>query len=337
MNLSNDPNVAARQLLYAFRQWFSGNGKFGFILIVLAIAAFLFFSPGIGITYTVNLDEVAVIQRFGKYIGIQEPGLRFKIPFGIDKKTNVKVRHTFSTEFGFRTEKPGVRSRYAPEAQYRDEALMLTGDLNVLLVPWVVQYKIGDPRSYLFNVRDVEGTLRDLAESTMRLVVGDRGINEVLTSRQEIATEATLQLQKALDAAKTGLKVTTIELQNTTVPKPVQASFNEVNQAEQEKKKMILQAREARNKVIPAALGDAEKIVKQAEGYAIGRINKARGDSSRFVALYNEYRKAKEVTRRRLYLETVGEIFPKLGSKHIIDEKNKGVLPLLNVNNRGGK
>jgi membrane protease subunit HflK len=215
---------------------------------------------------------------------------------------------------------------------------MLTGDLNVAVVPWIVQYRIKDPRNYLFKVMNVNTTLRDLAESTMRLVVGDRSINEVISKREEIAIQAEGLLQKELDEAETGIRVTTIEMKKTNVPEKVQPSFNEVNQAIQEKEKMIYQAREQYNKLIPQARGQAEKTIKGAEGYALDRVNRSKGDASRFIAQYEEYMKAKDVTRRRLYLETLREIYPKLGSKYIVDADQKNLLPLLNLGQpKGGE
>jgi membrane protease subunit HflK len=208
---------------------------------------------------------------------------------------------------------------------------MLTGDLNVALVPWIVQYRIQDPYKYLFKVQNVTATLRDLSEAVMRQVVGDRSINEVISKREEIAIQAQGLLQKELDEAETGIIVSTIELQRTNVPEPVQPSFNEVNQATQEKERMIYQAREEYNKMIPQARGDAEKLLREAEGYAMDRINRSKGDAARFLSLYEEYVKAEDVTRRRLYLEALREVLPKLGSKYIVDAEQKNFLPLLNL------
>ncbi|UCH01188.1 MAG: FtsH protease activity modulator HflK [Deltaproteobacteria bacterium] len=271
------------------------------------------------------------MQRFGKYVRTTTPGLNFKLPWGIEKLTKVKVRLVYKEEFGLRTILPGVRTQYARPAAYLNEALMLTGDLNVAVVPWIVQYRIKDPYKYLFKVRNVNSTLRDLSEAAMRMVVGDRSINEVISKREEIADQAKQLLQKELDEAETGLNVVTIEMKKTNVPEPVQPSFNEVNQATQEKERMIYQAREDYNKAIPAARGDAEKTIKAAEGYALDRVNRAKGDASRFLALYTEYAKAKDVTRRRIYLETLKDIFPRLGSKFIVDADQKNLLPLLNL------
>jgi membrane protease subunit HflK len=213
---------------------------------------------------------------------------------------------------------------------------MLTGDLNVALVPWIVQYRVKDPYNFLFKVRDVRRLLTDMAEATMRLVVGDRSINEVISKRAEIAAEAREILQRELDLAESGVHIVTIEMKKTNVPAPVQPSFNEVNQSVQEKEQMVYQAREEYNKSIPAAKGEAERTIKTAEGYGLERINKAKGDASRFSALYQEYAKAKDVTRRRLYLEAMSELMPKLGDKYIIDSDQKNVLPLLNLGKQIG-
>lgn len=305
------------------------TGKFpGIWLIVLAIIVLY---VGSTVFYTVAVDEMGIVQRFGEYVRTTPPGLNFKLPRGIEKVTKVKVRYVYKEEFGFRTLKAGVRSRFATGSAYLNESLMLTGDLNVAVVPWIVQYRITDPFKFLFKVRNVRATLKDLAESTMRLVVGDRSITEVINKREEIADQAEVLLQKELDEAETGITVTTIEMQKTNVPEPVQPSFNEVNQAIQEKEKMIYQAREAYNKLIPQARGTAEKTIKEAQGYALDRVNRAKGDASRFISQYEEYVKAEDVTKRRLYLEAIRDIFPKLGNKYIVDSDQKNLLPLLNL------
>jgi membrane protease subunit HflK len=257
------------------------------------------------------------------------------LPDGIEKKTKVKVKKVYTAEFGLRTIKADVETKYAPEEQYLIESLMLTGDLNCALVPWIVQFRISDPVKFLFKVRDPESTLRDLSEAIMRQVVGDRSINEVITKRLEIADKGKVDLQKVLDEAEIGLTIVNIELKNTNVPGPVQSSFNEVNQALQEKEKMIYQAREEYNKAIPAAKGEAERVIRAAEGYALDRINTAKGDANLYVAQYTAYAKSKNVTRRRMYLETMEEILPKLGGKYIIDSEQRSILPLLNVGGKG--
>ena len=306
------------------------GGVWIFVLIVLAIYL------GYSSFYTVALDEVGVVQRFGKYVRTVEPGLHLKLPRGLEKVTKVKVRFVYKEEFGLRTLEAGVRTRYAAGEAYEDESLMLTGDLNVAVVPWIVQYRVKDPYKYLFKVRDVRNTLRDLSESTMRMVVGDRSINEVISKREEIAVEARTFLQKELDEAETGIQVKTIEMKKTNVPGPVQSSFNEVNQAVQEKERMVYQAREEYNKAIPAAKGNAEKTIKAAEGYGLDRVNRAKGDAARFLAQYKEYARAKDVTRRRLYLEAFQDLLPRLGKKYIIDAEQKNLLPLLNLGQEEG-
>jgi membrane protease subunit HflK len=304
----------------------------GWIILLLVVLLYL----GSSAFYTVAVDEVGVVQRFGRYVRTVEPGLHFKLPTGIEKVTKVRVRFVYKEEFGFRTLQAGVRTQYAAGQAYDSESLMLTGDLNVAVVPWIVQYRIKDPYQYLFKVHNVRSTLRDLSESTMRLVVGDRSINEVISKREEIADQAMGLLQKELDEAETGINVVTIEMKKTNVPAPVQPSFNEVNQAIQEKERMIYQAREEYNKAIPAAKGNAEKTIKAAEGYALDRVNRAKGDAARFVAQYEAYAKATDVTRRRLYLESLKDLFPKLGKKYILDADQKNLLPLLNLGKEGG-
>ncbi|VBB42252.1 conserved hypothetical protein [uncultured Desulfatiglans sp.] len=322
------PNV--NEIFQKFKGFKGFKGKLpgGTTLIILVIILLYLGSTSV---YTVAVDEVGMVQRFGKYVRMTQPGLNFKLPNGIEKVSKVKVRYVFKEEFGFRTVETGTRSRFASSPPYEDESLMLTGDLNVAVVPWIVQFRINDPYNYLFKVRNVRSTLRDLSESTMRLVVGDRSINEVISKREEIANQAQELLQKELDEAETGIKVVTIEMKKTNVPEPVQPSFNEVNQAVQEKERMIYEAREQYNKVIPAAKGDAEKTIRAAEGYALDRVNRAQGDATRFEDLYNEYIKAEDVTRRRLYLEAMQDIMPKMGEKYIVDAEQKNFLPLLNL------
>ncbi len=296
------------------------------LLIIAAMTASSMF-------YTVAVDEVGVVQRFGKYVRTAEPGLSFKLPAGIEKVTKVKVRQVKKEEFGFTSVRSGVTNLSAND---NDVALMLTGDLNVGLVPWIVQYRISDPYNYLFKVYDANRLLRDMSEAAMRLVVGDRSINELISKREEMAEEAKIVLQAELDQSETGIKVETIEMKRTNVPEPVQPSFNEVNQATQEKEKLIYEAKEAYNFAIPAAKGEAEQMIKAAEGYALDRINRAKGDASRFTSVYKEYANAKDVTRRRLYLETVKELFPRLGQKYIVDADQKNLLPLLNLGTQNG-
>ena len=303
-------------------------------LLLVIIIAVLFF--GSTMVFTVKQDEVGVVQRFGKYVRTEEPGLSFKLPTGIEKVTKVNVKRINTEEFGFRTPRRVDRSRFVSDNENMNVALMLTGDLNVGLVPWIVQYRIKNPFNYLFKVKEPRRLLIDMSEAAMRLVVGDRSINEVISKRDEIAVEAKRVLQLELDDAQSGIDIVTIEMKKTNVPGPVQPSFNEVNQATQEKEQMIYQAKEDYNKAIPAAKGEAERTIKAAEGYALDRVNRAQGDSARFIAMYNEYAKAKDVTKRRIYLETLKDLFPKLGKKYIIDSDQKNLLPLLNLGTKEG-
>jgi membrane protease subunit HflK len=297
----------------------------GPVLIFIVLLALF----GSSMFYTVEVDEVGVVQLFGKYVRTTDPGLNFKLPAGIEKVTKVKVRRVYKEEFGFRSSR-GEAMGFSSDSE-NNVSLMLTGDLNVALVPWIVQYRINDPYEYLFKVDNINQLLRDMSEAAMRLVVGDRSINEVISKREEIADEARDVLQKELDQAETGINVITIEMKRTNVPVDVQPSFNEVNQATQEKEKLIYQAKEEYNKEIPAARGEAERTIKAAEGYALDRINRAKGNAARFKAVYEEYAKAKDVTRRRLYLEMLKKVFPKLGPKYIVDSDQKNLLPLLNL------
>ncbi|NNF98456.1 MAG: FtsH protease activity modulator HflK [Desulfobacteraceae bacterium] len=316
-------------LLKQFKNLKIPGGPILIVVVLIAILAFTSF-------YTIGVDEVGVVLRFGRYVRTSQPGLNFKLPAGVEQVEKVKVRRVYKEEFGFLTVEPSNRSRFSAENENTNVALMLTGDLNVALVPWIIQYRIKDPYNYLFKVRDVRRLLRDLSEAAMRLVVGDRSINEVITKREEIADQARLVLQKELDHAETGIHIQTIEMKKTNVPGPVQTSFNEVNQAVQEKEQTIYQAREDYNKAIPAAKGEAERTIKAAEGFALDRINRAKGDAARFTALYKEYSKAKDVTKRRLYLEMIRDLFPKLGEKYIVDSDQKNFLPLLNLGKQSG-
>jgi len=303
----------------------------GPLLILILLALFF----GSSTFYTVGVDEVGVVQRFGKYVRTTQPGLNFKLPSGIEKVTKVKVKRVFKEEFGFRSVPESGKERFSSSDE-NSVSLMLTGDLNVALVPWIVQYRIKDPYRYLFKVHDVRRLLIDMSEAAMRLVVGDRSVNEVINKRNEIAIESKIALQKEMDEAEAGIDIVTIEMKKTNVPGPVQSSFNAVNQAVQEKETLIYQAKEDYNKAIPAAKGEADRTIKAAEGYALDRVNRAKGDASRFSALYNEYAKAKDVTRRRLYLETLKDLFPKLGEKYIIDADQSNLLPLLNLGKQQG-
>ena len=283
--------------------------------------------------YTVEADEVAVVQRFGKYMRQEEPGLRMKLPLGIETKRLVKVKRVDKEEFGFRTEEAGVRTRYS-KSSFLDESLMLTGDLNVAEVPWIVQYRIVDPVKYLFGNRNPKLALRDVAQIVMRSVVGDYTVTEVLTERRaEIEHQVQLKMQELLNLYETGLRVETVKMQGVTPPSDeVKRAFNEVNEAQQEQARKINEAVQAFNQEVPRERGEAERTIAKAEGYAINRTNTAKGDTARFNALLTEYRKAPEVTRRRLYLETMREILPTVKQVYVFDgEQPSSVLPFLDL------
>ena len=318
------------ELVEKIKKFKAPGGMFLIIIILLA----LFF--GSSTIFKIEYDEVGVIQRFGKHVRTSQPGLNFKLPAGIEKVTKVKVTRVLKEEFGFRSARGDARERFSSGSENINVSLMLTGDLNVAIVPWIVQYRVKDPYNYLFKVRDVRRLLVDMSEAAMRLVVGDRSVNEVINKRNEIAVEAGEVLQKEMDNAESGIHIVTIEMKKTNVPGPVQPSFNEVNQAVQEKETLIYQAKEDYNKAVPAARGEAERTIKGAEGYALDRVNRAKGDASRFKAMYAEYAKAKDVTKRRLYLEMLRELFPKLGEKFIVDADQKNLLPLLNLGKQKG-
>ncbi len=287
------------------------------------------------IPYTVDPEEVAVVVRLGKYVREEPPGLHLKLPLGIERVWKVPVLSQLKAEFGFRTVVADVRSDFTTEG-YGDESSMLSGDLNAAVVEWVVQYRIADAKAYQFRVRDVEETFRAMSEAVMQTVVGDRTVNEVITvGRQEIEDQVRVHLQELCKEYQTGISVDRVVLQSVNPPDPVKPSFNEVNQSEQEKERLINEAQAQYNQVIPRAEGEALRAVQEAEGYALNRVNQAQGDAARFRSLYEQYRGAPEVTRRRIYLETLGEILPKAGRKFIVDDQLEGLMPLLNLEGTG--
>jgi membrane protease subunit HflK len=283
--------------------------------------------------YTVAPEEEAVVLRFGRYTTTTPPGLHFKLPFLVDNAIKVPVTEVRKLEFGFRTIKPGRRSTFRSRL---DEALMLTGDLNIAEVEWVVQYKIKDAKEWVFNVREQEDTIQDLSESVMRAVVGDHTVTEVLTrERARIANEARDVLQERFDYYKMGVQVVTVQLQNAHPPQPVRASFDDVNAAQQEMSRLENEAQREYNKIIQVALGDAKREVSEAEGYAADRINRAKGDVARFTEILEVYQASKEVTRRRLHLETIEKVLPKV--KDIVVVSDEGVLKHLPLGKGGAR
>jgi len=327
-----DLEVLIRQGLGRINRRMPSGGLGGvFVLVVLVLV-------GLGAWtsyYTVPSDSVAVIQRFGKYLKDVQPGLHFKLPWGVDVATIVPVKRQLKQEFGFST--PGATDPYQSPRDGKKETEMVTGDLNAALVEWVVQYRISDPAKFLFEVREPSETLRYVSESVMREVVGDRTVDEVITiGRQEIESEALAKMQSLSTKYAMGISIDQVQLKNINPPQPVQESFNEVNQAQQEKEKLINEARRDYNKVIPLAEGEKDQRIREADGYRLKRINEAEGDVARFSALLAAYQKAPEVTRRRIYLETLQEVMPSMKSKVIIDERTSSILPLLNLDAHNG-
>jgi modulator of FtsH protease HflK len=280
--------------------------------------------------YQVQPEEVGVVTRLGRLVRTSEPGLRFKIPF-LETVQKVPVQRQLKQEFGFRTTDAAIRTRYASD-QYPEESMMLTGDLNVAVVEWIVQYRVSDPYRYLFKVRNVEGTFRAMTEAVMREVVGDRTVTEVLTvGRQEVETTVQERLQQMAQQYDTGITVDQVVLQDVNPPDPVKPSWDAVNQAQQQRDRLINEALAEYNQVIPRAKGEAEQAVLQAEGYSLDRVNSSQGDAARFKSLYESYRRSPQVTRQRMYLETMQRVLPKTGSKVFVDTDAKGILPLLSL------
>jgi membrane protease subunit HflK len=327
-----DPLAGIKRLL-RFRLRFPGpggpwRGKAGTAAVALVAVVAVATSY-----YQIEPDEVGVIRRLGRFVGTSDPGPHFKLPFGIERVQKVPVQRQLKMEFGFRT--GADVDGGAAGAELKRESLMLTGDLNVAVVEWIVQYKIKDPYAFLFKVRNVDETLRSLSEAAVRSVVGDQSVNEVLTTgRQRIATQAKEVLQQLADRYDAGVDVQQLVLQDVNPPDPVKPSFNEVNQAIQEKERAINEAQAELNKAIPRARGEAEQAIRAAEGYAIERVNRARGEADRFNALQAEYRRNPDVTRRRLHLEMLAEVLPKAGQKVIMDEAAKGMTPILPMERR---
>ncbi len=303
-----------------------GAVKIGIIVLIAVIVLW-------GAFYQIAPDEMGVILRFGKFVRTSEPGLHFKWPLGIEALTKVPVQRQLKMEFGYRTTNPGVRSEFAVPEEAQKESVMLTGDLNVVIAEWIVQYKIKDPYKYLFKLRDVEKTFRDINEAVVRRVIGDNAVDEIITTgRARLAAEAKDELQKLVDRYELGVDVSQLIFQDVNPPEPVKPSFNDVNEALQEKERKINEALAEFNKEIPKAQGEAEQAIRGAEGYAMERVNNSQGDASRFTQIYKEYIKAPSVTRKRLYLETINEVLSKIERKYILDDKQRNLLPLLNLN-----
>ncbi|MEX0982966.1 MAG: FtsH protease activity modulator HflK [Bacteroidales bacterium] len=297
--------------------------KTAVLVIVLLIV-------GLGSFFQVGTEEEGVVTRFGKHVRTVDPGLKMKLPF-MEKIYKVPVERQKKQEFGFRTQQAGVKTQYSRTGSVtEDEAIMLTGDLNLANVQWVVQYRVSNSYNYLFKVRNPDNTLRDLSEAVTRQIVGDRTVNEVLTvGRAEIASEVKVLLQEMTREYSLGIEIAQVVLQDINPPESVKQAFNAVNEAQQERETLINEAKSEYNKVIPRARGQAQETIQKAEGYATKRVNNAQGEVARFNALYREYIKAPEVTKKRIYLETLQEVLPKLGDIIITSEDGNNMIPLL--------
>jgi modulator of FtsH protease HflK len=279
--------------------------------------------------FTVEPEESGVVLRFGAYNRSAPPGLNFKLPLGIERVLKVPIQRQLKEEFGFRTLEAGITTRYAP-GSFMDEAQMMTGDLNIADVEWIIQYRIVDPYAFLFKVRNPQATLRDMTEAVMRRVVGDRSVNEVLTvGRLEITQMVEQELQELCVQYENGIKIEQVVLQDVNPPERVKPAFNEVNEAQQEREKLINEARSAYNQVIPRARGEAQQTVQRASGDSLDRVNRAAGEASRFKELYAAYRQAPEVTRKRIHLATMRDVLQQAGRTVVVDDKATGILPLL--------
>ena len=307
---------------------FNKFGRFIPIIIILLLAAFSF--------YTVDANENGVVLRLGKYSHTTLPGLRFKIPL-IDRVYRIQVDKQFKREFGFRTLKAGVQTQYS-KRNYYQESWMLTGDLNIADVRWIIQFKIKSAADYLFNVRDVENTIRDVSEAALRLIIGDRSFTEVVqTDRVAIADQAKLYMQQILDDYKSGISIKMVQLQSVLPPQPVADSYNEVVRAEQEEEKLENEANQAFNKEIYRAEGEAKKMINEAKGYAVERVNYAKGEAVLFELVLAEYKKAPQITKDRYYIEKMNEIYSKTNNKVIVDTRLENFLPMMNLQNKGGR
>ncbi len=317
MTGGDDPGGDPRQI------WSDHRNKIVALVVALAVVA-----TSLTAIFQIDTDSVGVVLRFGELNRTVEPGLHFKLPLGIEDAHPVPTRKQLKQEFGFRTVAAGEETEY-DRTGYEDESLMLTGDLNVVDVQWTIQYRITDPEKYLFEVRNVDETLRFLTQAVMREIVGDRTVNEVLTvGRTELATEVGERLQDRVERYQMGISVGDVILQDVTPPGPVRPAFDEVNQAQQDRERLINEARQAYNEAVPRARGEKQRMVQRAEGYEIRRINRAEGQIARFENVYDEYQRAPEITRQRIYLETLEEVLPAVSETLILDGEADNTMPL---------
>ncbi len=309
---------------------------FSIIAKVLVLALIVIVLQGLYQSfYKVDPNEVGIVLRFGEYNRTTQPGLHMKVPY-LEQLYKVNVRQIQTQEFGFRSLQGGQRSSFESRV-YDMESLMLTADTNVINVAWIVQYRISDPINYLFKVQDVKQAVHDLSESVTRRVVGNMDFDYVLSNRELLAASVRGELQQQLSFLETGVELVAVQFQDINPPDPVKPAFNEVNEAEQDMRRLVNEAEEQYNRIIPAARGNALKIVEEAHGYARERVNNAEGETARFLDILAEYRNAPEVTRQRMYLETMQAVLPNVDTIYVIDEGQQGPLPLLNLRSAAAK
>lgn len=293
------------------------------ILVLVVIAGFTSF-------YVVDETEEAVITRLGKYTTTTGPGLHWKMPFGIEKNYNVPVKVVQTEQFGFKTVKAGRNNEY--KNNISSESTMLTGDLNIVNVEWIIQYKIENPKQWLFGVYEKENTIRDISRSVINTLVGDRAILDVMGKERSAIEELGLeQMNENFNQLGLGINVTAVKLQNIVPPEGVQEAYEDVNKATQDMNRFINEGQEAYNAEIPKAQGEADKQIQEAEGYATERVNKAKGDVARYNSVYEEYKKSPEVTKERIYLETMDEIFGGETKPELIDGQLENLVPIKNL------
>ena len=303
-----------------------GIGKILVVVLIIIVVQVVYSS-----FYTIKPGERGVVLRFGEYSKTASPGLNFKIPL-VDSVIKVDIETVRKEEFGFRTKVPGQKSIYQREG-FDAESLMLTADKNVIDVEWIVQYKVQDPFNFLFKVENVRQAVRDVSETAVRRVIGNMDFDYVLSNREILASLTDKELQAELDNYEAGVKIVTVQLQDVNPPDAVKPAFNEVNEADQDMKRLVNEAEEAYNRVIPKARGEALQIVEEASGYLAQRVNESKGDTARFLSIMKEYQAAKDVTRKRMYLETMEEILPSVTDIYVIDKEQRSILPFLNIGN----
>jgi membrane protease subunit HflK len=301
-------------------------GKLALVIIVI-----LLISVANSSYFTIRPGEEGVVLRFGKHFKTVGPGLNFKIPL-VDEVTKVDVKSVRKEEFGFRTLRAAQRTQYDSRRDYRDESLMLTGDKNVINVQWIVHYKIKNPVDYLYKIKNARQAVRDISETSMRRVVGNMDFDFVLGNRDLLASSTAEEMQSFLDRYESGIHILKVQLQDVNPPEAVKPSFNEVNEADQDMKRLVNEAEENYNRLIPKARGQAKQVLEEAQGYAVERVNRAKGETSRFLDILAEYQRARDVTRKRMYLETMRNVIPNVDEIFIIDKEQQGILPLLDLN-----